>query len=85
VPVNGLNLIINKRSINDYAKDLIEIAKRGLKKRGLLDGSGNDESGYINQLEEITHTGNNQAKQMLSMWNDNLNESLKNIYNYYSY
>ena len=85
VPVNGLDLIINKRSINDYAKDLIDIAKRGLKKRGLLDGSGNDESGYINQLEEITHTGNNQAKQMLSMWNDNINESLKNIYNYYSY
>ena len=85
VPVYGLDLIINKRSINDYAKDLIEIAKRGLKKRGLLDGSGNDESGYLNQLEEITHTGNNQAKQMLAMWNDNLNESLKNIYNYYSY
>ena len=84
VPVKGLDLIINKRSINDYAKDLIAISKRGLKKRNFLDGTGNDESGYLNQLEEITHTGNNQAKKMLSMWNNN-NEPLKSIYDHYSY
>ena len=84
VPIKGLDLIINKRSINDYAKDLIAISKRGLKKRKFLDGTGNDESGYLNQLEEITHTGNNQAKKMLSMWNNN-NEPLKSIYDHYSY
>ena len=84
VPVKGLDLIINKRPINDYAKDLIAISKRGLKKRNFLDGTGNDESGYLNQLEEITHTGNNQAKKMLSMWNNN-NEPLKSIYDHYSY
>ena len=83
VPVKGLDLIINKRSINDYAKDLIAISKRGLKKRNFLDGTGNDESGYLNQLEEITHTGNSQAKKMLSMWNNN--EPLKSIYDHYSY
>ena len=83
VPVKGLDLIINKRSINDYAKDLIAISKRGLKKRKFLDGTGNDESGYLNQLEEITHTGNSQAKKMLSMWNNN--EPLKSIYDHYSY
>ena len=84
VPVKGLDLIINKRPINDYAKDLIAISKRGLKKRNFLDGTGNDESGYLNQLEEITHTGNSQAKKMLSMWNNN-NEPLKSIYDHYSY
>ena len=84
VPIKGLDLIINKRSINDYAKDLIAISKRGLKKRKFLDGTGNDESGYLNQLEEITHTGNSQAKKMLSMWNNN-NEPLKSIYDHYSY
>ena len=83
VPVKGLDLIINKRSINDHAKDLIAISKRGLKKRNFLDGTGNDESGYLNQLEEITHTGNSQAKKMLSMWNNN--EPLKSIYDHYSY
>ena len=83
VPIKGLDLIINKRSINDYANDLIAISKRGLKKRKFLDGTGNDESGYLNQLEEITHTGNSQAKKMLSMWNNN--EPLKSIYDHYSY
>lgn len=84
VPINGLDVIINKRSLNQYAKDLIEISKRGLKKRAQFDSSGNDESGYLNQLEEITHSGNNQSKKMLSIWN-NSHESLQEIYKHYSY
>ena len=84
VPINGLDVIINKRSLNQYAKDLIEISKKGLKKRAQFDSSGNDESGYLNQLEEITHSGNNQSKKMLSIWN-NSHESLQEIYKHYSY
>ena len=85
VPINGLELIVNKRSINDYARDLIAISKRGLKKRSMLDAAGNDESGYLNQLEEITRSGKNQAKKMLSIWNNGSDQDLKNIYDQYSY
>ena len=85
VPKYGLDLLINKRSINDYAKDLIAISKRGLKKRSMLDAAGNDESGYLNQLEEITRSGKNQAKKMLSIWNNESDEGLKHIYEKYSY
>lgn len=85
VPKYGLDLLINKRSINDYAKDLIAISKRGLKKRSMLDAAGNDESGYLNQLEEITRSGKNQAKKMLSIWNNGSDENLKHIYEKYSY
>ena len=85
VPKYGLDLLINKRSINDYAKELIAISKRGLKKRSMLDAAGNDESGYLNQLEEITRSGKNQAKTMLSIWNNESDECLKRIYEKYSY
>ena len=85
VPKYGLDLLINKRSINDYAKELIAISKRGLKKRSMLDATGNDESGYLNQLEEITRSGKNQAKKMLSIWNNGSDENLKHIYEKYSY
>jgi gamma-glutamylcysteine synthetase len=51
----------------------------------MLDAAGNDESGYLNQLEEITRSGKNQAKKMLSIWNNGSDENLKHIYEKYSY
>ncbi len=85
VPLKGLDLIINNNSIKDYAKDLITIAKKGLKNRKMYDSSGNDETGYLNQLEEIIHSGKNQATEMLSIWNDNNEDAIKKIYERYSY
>ena len=84
-PIEGLDLEINGKKLNDYAKDIISIAKNGLKNRSIKDSTGNDESGYLNQLEEITFTGKNQAKKMLEMWNGNNEEALVKIYKNYSY
>ena len=85
VPIKGMDLVINNNSIKDYAKELITIAKKGLKNRKIYDSSGNDETGYLNQLEEIVHSGKNQATEMLSIWNDNNKEAINKIYERYSY
>ena len=85
VPLKGMDLVINNNSIKDYAKELIAISKKGLKNRKMYDSSGNDETGYLNQLEEIAHSGKNQATEMLSIWNDNNEEGIKKIYEKYSY
>ncbi|MAJ24585.1 MAG: glutamate--cysteine ligase, partial [Rickettsiales bacterium] len=85
VPLKGMDLVINNNSIKDYAKELIAISKKGLKNRKMHDSSGNDETGYLNQLEEIAHSGKNQASEMLSIWNDNNEEGIKKIYEKYSY
>ncbi len=85
VPIKGMDLVINNNSIKDYAKELITIAKKGLKNRKIYDLSGNDETGYLNQLEEIVYSGKNQATEMLSIWNDNNKEAINKIYERYSY
>ena len=85
VPIKGMDLVINNNSIKDYAKELITIAKKGLKNRKIYDSSGNDETGYLNQLEEIVYSGKNQATEMLSIWNDNNKEAINKIYERYSY
>ena len=85
VPLKGMDLVINNNSIKGYAKELITISKKGLKNRKMHDSSGNDETGYLNQLEEIAHSGKNQAAEMLSIWNDNNEEGIKKIYEKYSY
>ena len=85
VPIKGMDLVINNNSIKDYAKELITIAKKGLKNRKIYDLSGNDETGYLSQLEEIVYSGKNQATEMLSIWNDNNKEAINKIYERYSY
>ena len=84
VPLKGLDLIVNNKSIKDYAKELITISKKGLKNRKMYDSSGNDETGYLNQLEEIANSGKNQAAEMLSILN-NSKEAINEIYEKYSY
>lgn len=84
-PIEGLSLEVNGRKLNDYAKDIISIAKNGLKNRAIKDSAGNDESGYLNQLEEITFSGKNQAKRILEMWNEDKENVLSKIYETYSY
>ena len=82
--LKGLDLIVNNKSIKDYAKELITISKKGLKNRKMYDSSGNDETGYLNQLEEIANSGKNQAAEMLSILN-NSKEAINEIYEKYSY
>ena len=50
----------------------------------MYDSSGNDETGYLNQLEEIANSGKNQAAEMLSILN-NSKEAINEIYEKYSY
>ena len=84
-PMEGLNLEIDGKKINDYAKDIISIAKNGLQNRAIKDSAGNDESGYLNQLEEIAFSGKNQAERMLEIWNEDKENALSKIYKTYSY
>lgn len=85
VPIKGMDLIINNNSIKDYAEELIKISKKGLKNRKMFDSSGNDETGYLNQLEEIVYSGKNQATEMLSIWKNSEEDAIKEIYKRYSY
>ena len=51
----------------------------------MFDSSGNDETGYLNQLEEIVYSGKNQATEMLSIWKNSEEDAIKEIYKRYSY
>ena len=85
VPFEGLELKVGDKILNDYAKDLISIAKIGLKNRAAIDGAGNDETGYLSYLEKITSSGKSQARDMLDIWHKDNNKFLSNIYKNYSY
>jgi glutamate--cysteine ligase len=54
--------------VQAIAKDLIAIARGGLKARNRLSGGLVDESGYLAELDEIADSGVTRAERMLELY-----------------
>jgi glutamate--cysteine ligase len=65
----GLKAEIAGRTVQDIAKDLLAIAREGLKNRNRLSGGLVDETGYLMELEEIAASGITPAERLLELYN----------------
>ncbi len=69
----GLDAMINGRSLQDYGRDVIAIAKRGLKRRARFNHNGFDETNFLDLLEEIAFTGETLADRLLDYYKNRWN------------
>jgi glutamate--cysteine ligase len=65
----GLKATVAGRTVQDVAKDMLEIAKAGLVARNRLSGGLVDESGYLSELHEIAASGVTPAERLLELYN----------------
>ena len=68
VPRMGLAAPWRGGSLRDLAREVVAIATTGLRARGRRDGSGRDESGYLEPLEAIVAGAPGQAEQWLARY-----------------
>jgi glutamate--cysteine ligase len=64
----GLKAEIAGRTVQDVAKDMLAIAREGLKRRNRLSGGMVDETNYLSQLDEIADSGITQAERLLELY-----------------
>ncbi|MET0295371.1 MAG: glutamate--cysteine ligase [Phenylobacterium sp.] len=64
----GLKATVGGRSVQDIARDMVAIARQGLKNRNRLSGGLVDETGYISDLEEIADSGVTPAERLLEQY-----------------
>jgi glutamate--cysteine ligase len=64
----GLKGDVEGRPIKDVARDMVAIAKEGLKNRARLSPCGKDETGYLSELEEIADSGLTPADRLLELY-----------------
>ncbi len=67
----GLKANIGKFKIQELAKELLMISKRGLQKRNQLDSSGQDETGFLSPLFSMAEAGETLADEMLESFYSN--------------
>ena len=65
----GLKAEVAGRSVQDISKDVLAIARSGLKARNRLSGGMVDETGYLAELDEIAESGVTRAERMLELYN----------------
>jgi glutamate--cysteine ligase len=85
VPVKGLAAEIRGRSVLDVARDAVAIAKAGLKARNRLNGDGQDESIFLQPLDEVLAKKTTMAEDMLALYHGRWNGSVSPVFDEYQY
>ncbi|HEY1928377.1 MAG TPA: glutamate--cysteine ligase [Caulobacteraceae bacterium] len=68
VPRVALNAEVAGRKVRDVARDMVAIAREGLKRRNRLSGGMVDETGYLGELEDIADSGVTAAERLLALY-----------------
>ncbi len=84
VPAQGLAAMIDGRSVHDIARDVLNLSRSGLAKRGRLDGSGRDETQFLDPLESIIADGRTVADELIAAFDGEWNGSVKPAFRHYA-
>jgi glutamate--cysteine ligase len=68
VSVLGLKAPIRGGTAQDIAKQAVAIARQGLKSRARLNSAGDDETGFLAELDDIANTGVTPAERLLERY-----------------
>ncbi len=81
VPKEGLCTIMpDGRTMQDWGKQIVEIASAGLSERGQINSMGDNESGFLNPLRQIVDSGMSPAHQLLEKFEKEWGGDLGRIY-----
>ncbi|MEK9646886.1 MAG: glutamate--cysteine ligase, partial [Alphaproteobacteria bacterium] len=69
----------------DLARDVLEIAEQGLKRRAILDSSGDDETSFLRALWEIAESGVSPSEALLELYETDWQQSVDPIYREFAY
>ena len=70
VPRSALATPFRKGTVRDVARDMVHIAKEGLRRRGRRDARGYDESHFVEPVELIASSGRTHAEALLSLYHE---------------
>ncbi|WP_105429308.1 glutamate--cysteine ligase [Neorhizobium sp. T6_25] len=85
VPVKGLKAEIKGKSVLDVAREAVAISKAGLKARARLNGEGQDESIFLQPLDEVLAKKTTMADDLLSLYHGRWNGSVEPVFEEYQY
>ena len=77
-PKKGLNTLINNKTILEWGKIFLELSKKGLIKRSMINSEGRDETIFLRSVEEILKL--NKTKAEIIIEKIKLNKNMEFLY-----
>jgi glutamate--cysteine ligase len=85
VPKHGFAATIRGRTLFQISAEVLALARNGLARRKRLDAGGQDETRYLDPLEDLHERGITPAEEMLQKFNGVWNGKIQPIYAEYAY
>lgn len=79
IPKHGLTTPFRGGTALDVAKQIIDISRGGLDRRGL------DETGFLRKLDAIVESGENQADQLVRLYETEWDKSVDPVFEYMAF
>jgi len=81
----GLKAEVAGRTVQEVAKDMVAIARQGLKNRARFSGGMVDERGYLSELEDIADSGITPAERLLELYHGDWQGDVERVYRDFAY
>jgi glutamate--cysteine ligase len=81
----GLKAEVAGRSVQAVARDMVHIAREGLRNRARFSGGMVDERGYLSELEDIADSGITPAERLLSLYYGDWAGDVTRLYRDFAY
>src|SRR5690606_24167261 len=85
VPRQGLGTPFRDGTLRDVAREMLAISRAGLRARGRLDRSGEDECGFLATLAEIAETGITAADSLIDAYENRRNRTRDPVFEELAY
>ena len=85
VAKNGMRAKLGDYEVHDLARKLVQIAKKGLASRGMLNDDGQDETKYLAPLEKIVASGRTPADDLLAAYHNEWDCDVDHVFKNYHY
>ena len=85
VPKTALRTPFRDGTLQDVAKDVLNISMRGLENRACIDELGRDETIFLRPLHHIAETGITPAEEMLMRFDENWGGEVDPVFSEFAY
>jgi glutamate--cysteine ligase len=85
VPRLGLEAVIHGRRLADIGRQMLDLARGGLKARARLDSQGKDETHFLEPVEAIASNGETLADAMIAKFRAEWHGSVEPVFNDMAY
>ncbi len=73
------------RTLQALGKDVLDIARGGLRRRSMLSVSGDDETGFLQELEHTISTGQTPAEELLRAYHEDWGRDTRKVFKELAY